>query len=170
MVKAASEFEPDIVALADRLREVPVGGVIKYAELDAVIGRDVRARRYLLMQARDRVEEETGALFQAVFNLGLKRLKVEAFPTIGQAGRKSIRSKAATATKRMQNGLAKANDVPDTVLRAVNREASVLGLIRFAARDRVVSKMLEGEPLSAPTPIARAAKDLMAAMGIKLED
>jgi hypothetical protein len=168
-IKAISEYEGDIVALANRLRELPIGGIVTYAELDAAIGRDSRARRYLLMSARDRVEAETGALFQAVFNTGLKRLEVESFPSIGQQSRKSIRTKARNASKRMANGLDRANDVPAETVRAINREQSVLGLVQFAVRDQTLSEMLGREPLHSPTPLATAAKALMAALGVKLE-
>lgn len=168
MVKAISEYEADIAAMASRLREAPIGEVVPYAELDAAIGRDCRARRYLLMAARDRVEREDGALFAAVFNSGLKRLPVEAYASVGQHSRKSIRSKARTASRRMTNGIEKANDVPAEVVRAVAKEQSVLGLIQFAARDKTLAKMLD-EPVSSPTPIAIAAQGLMKALGIKFE-
>lgn len=170
MVKAQSEFEGDIVALAERLRAVPVGEIVTYEQLDKVIGRDCRARRYLLMTARDRIEKDTGAIFAAVFNVGLKRLPVESYASIGQHSRKSIRAKASTASRRMANGLEKANDVPAEVLRAVGREQSVLGLIKFAARDRTMAKMLGEEPLTAPTPLAKAARSLLAALGGKTQE
>jgi hypothetical protein len=169
-MKAMSEYEGDIAALAARLREVPIGETVTYTDLDAAIGRDCRARRYLLMAARERVENETGALFQAVFNSGLKRLEASAFATIGQQSRKSIRTKARTASKRMANGLSRTNDAPAEVVRAVSREQSVLGLIQFAARDRTMSQMLNEPIITAPTPIARAARDLMAALGVKVPE
>ncbi len=169
-MKSLSEFEGDIVTLADRLREVPIDQIVTYEELDQVLGRDCRARRYLLMAARDRVESETGALFQAVFNRGLKRLPTEAFATIGQQARKGIRNKSRTATRRMANGLQHTNNAPAEVIRAVNRESSVLALIQFAARDKTVSQMLKDEPLTAPTPLGKAAQDLMAALGVKMEN
>jgi hypothetical protein len=169
-MRAISEYEADIVALAERLRAIPVGEVVSYAELDDVIGRSVRGHRYLLASARERVEREDGVIFQSVFNTGVKRLPVEAYATVGQQSRKTIRRKARHASKRMQNGLERANEAPAEVVRAVSREQSVLGLIQFAARDSTLKKMLDDEPLSAPTPLAKAAKDLMKALGVKVSD
>jgi hypothetical protein len=169
-MKAMSEFEGDIIALADLLRAVPIGGVVTYAQFDKSIGRSIRAQRYLLQAARTRVEKETGAIFQAVFNVGFKRLPIESYASIGQHSRKGIRRKARVASKRMQNGLDKANEVPADVLRAVSREQSVLGLIQFAARDTTLKKMLDDMPISAPTPLATAAKDLMRALGIEIDE
>ena len=167
-MKAVSEFEADIAALAERLRQVPIGEVVSYRDLDVAIGRPVRGHRYLLISARDRVEREDGAIFQSVFNTGIKRLPVESYATVGQHSRRTIRRKARTASRRMRNGLEKANDAPADVIRAVSREQSVLGLIEFAAKDKTLKKMLNDEPITAPTPLAMAAKDLMAALGIRI--
>jgi hypothetical protein len=55
-MRTLSEFEADIEALADRLRALPIGEIATYAELDQVLGRPVRAHRYLPVQARKRLE------------------------------------------------------------------------------------------------------------------
>jgi hypothetical protein len=170
MLKAISEFEGDIATLADQLRALPIDGVITYAQLDKAIGRPVRAQRFLLTAARERIEKESGALFGTVFKVGVKRLPVESYATVGQNARGTIRRKAGRASNRMQNGIEKANDVPAEVLRAVSREQSVLGLIQFATRDTTMARMLHDEPIMAPTPLAKAAKDLMKALGVRLPE
>jgi hypothetical protein len=170
LVKAISPFAGDIDALANRLRALSIGETITYSELDKVLGRPVLKQRYLLLRARARVEREDGALFATVFNVGVRRLPVQAFSTLGYQARSKIRRGARAASKRMAAGLEKANDVPAETMRAVAREQSVLGLIQFAARDRTVAKMLDDVPITSPTPVAQAAKFLMEALGVKMPE
>jgi len=169
-MKTISPFDGDIAALAERLRQTSIGETVTYESLDGALGRPVRAHRYLLLKARDRVEREDGALFVSVFRTGIKRLPVASYASVGKGTRKAIRRKAARASRRMANGLEHANEAPGEVVRAVLKEQSVLGLIQYASRDSTMKKMLNDEAITAPTPLAVAARGLMTALGVKIED
>lgn len=166
-MKPLSEFEADIAALAERFRQMPVGSTVTYEELDQVIGKPAKRHRYVLLRARDRVEKEDGSIFVTVFNVGVKRLAVEDYADVGSQARGAVRRKARRASQRMSNGLERANDVPGEVARAVGREQSILGLITLISTDKAMKKMLSDQTVTAPTPLGRAAADLMAALGIE---
>ena len=144
-MKAISEFEPDVQKLAECLREASISEIVTYERLDKVLGRSVQDNRYILVRARTTVEKEIGAVFGTVFRVGLKRMPVEDFPTVGQYSRRAIRRRARKASDRMANGLAKINDAPADIVRAVSREQSILGLIQYACRDSTMKRLLTDE-------------------------
>jgi len=166
-MKTISEFEPDILALVERLRSVPVGETVTYEDLDAVIGRPVRAQRWLMIKARDVLDGE-GHIFGTVARVGLKRLESSALPSLGQRARRGIRNRAKRVTARMASGMTRANDVDPETARKLMAEQSVLGLIEFACRDKSMSEAMSQTPLDKPVPLAIAAKGLLAALGVKV--
>ena len=164
MFRATSENEVDISRLVERLRAVPIGGTATHAELSAAIGRDIRPRRYLLMRALQRLNAEFGLVFESVRSLGYKRLPIDAVHTVGHRARRAIRRKAGTASKRMASALNKTNDAPPGTVLQVNRELSVLGLVRTMARDPIAGKAAEDATETAPAPIAMVAARLVKAL------
>lgn len=65
----------DAIIIARRLRQVGVGETITYADLTALIERDVRGEaRYCMTSAQRRVRREDGFLFAVVRTVGLRRL------------------------------------------------------------------------------------------------
>jgi hypothetical protein len=69
------EFSVDGQRLAMAMREVPVDGVISYADLSALISRNVqREGRSALMSARRQLQRDERMIFDAVKNVGIKRL------------------------------------------------------------------------------------------------
>lgn len=71
---AIPEITVDTELLHKELRKAEIGEVVTYEKLSAVIGRDVRTCRHLLYSARRKATREEGFLFEAVTDVGLKRL------------------------------------------------------------------------------------------------
>ena len=101
---------------------------------------------------------------KSVRSLGYKRLPIDAVHTVGHRARRAIRRKAGTACKRMASALNKTNDAPPWTVLQVNREISVLGLVRAMARDPIAGKAAEDATETAPAPIAMVAARLVKAL------
>jgi len=72
---ARFERSPDTDLLMSALRKVEVGQTATYPELSAVISRDVqRLARSNLQSARKALEAQDGIVFEAVHNVGMRRL------------------------------------------------------------------------------------------------
>jgi hypothetical protein len=162
--KAVSENTADVERLVERLRAASIGETIPFADLDSVIGRSVQKRRYLLVRAMDRLNAETGAVFESVFGEGYRRVEIEKVPNVGLYARKRIRRIARRGVKRMSNAMAKANDLPSPVALSINREIAVLGVIQSLSRDSMAGKVRSDASATSPTPQAIVARRLMEAL------
>lgn len=163
MTMNSFEISPDTRALAERLAAVPYGGLVTLAELSGVIGRDIRLCRYLVYSAFRLARKETGAVFGAVRGEGYQRLTIEQLPAVGSTARKRIRGTARRASKSINAGLARANDVPNEVLLKANAELSMLGLVEHATRDAHIKP--DATMAASPQPVAVAARALIERLG-----
>lgn len=76
--KPRFQVNVDVQILADLLKTKSVGEVATYEELSKAIGRNVQGRaRYLLAAAKRRLLRDHRMVFDAVTNVGLKRLSDE---------------------------------------------------------------------------------------------
>lgn len=101
MTSPIPQISLDAQILRDRLKKAKVGDVVTYEELTQEVGRDVRGRaKAALYTARNHALKHAGMVFQAVENVGLKRLSdVEIVESVG-GDLKLIRRKARkSATK-----------------------------------------------------------------------
>jgi len=133
MLKSNPENAADVEALTAALAELPVGETLAYEAMTETIGRDIRAHRYLLLSARDKAEEQTGALFDTVHNVGVKRLASSDMPDVGLATVKRIRRAAKRGVARL--GSVRANDMP---------KADADRLIAFRSQLGAISLMADG--------------------------
>jgi len=97
---ARFEESPVRRIVADRLRGVPTGGIIPYSELSALAGGDAqRDARHLIASARSLLLKER-ILFDAVTNVGLKRLNdigaLDATESHLQRGRRAVQRAGKT--------------------------------------------------------------------------
>jgi flagellar biosynthesis component FlhA len=67
------QLSADSAAIVKAIEEMPVGGVITYAQLSAVIGRDIRHFRGSLESARKSVQRDKGMVFDVIRKEGIKR-------------------------------------------------------------------------------------------------
>jgi hypothetical protein len=155
----STEISPDVAALVEQLRAVPLGGTIHYAQLSAAIGRDVRRHRHLIDSARHIAERDHGAVFGNEINVGYTRLTVEQFPDLGSTARRRIRRASRKARKTLNYAGASVNDVPPSVQRKLNAEVSVLGLLEHLAADKLAAPA-ETHAVR-PEPIAAVGRRLL---------
>lgn len=165
MFTPTSENSADVTRLRDRLAEVPIGETITFAELEAVTGRDVSdKRRYLLVRAMDRLNTETGAVFENVFGIGYQRVPIDEVPNTGGQARRRIRKIAARCAKRLANAASRSNDVPAPVMLKIMQEQSVLGVLQSISRDGTAAKAATDATETSPAPIALVARRLVEAL------
>jgi hypothetical protein len=164
MFVSTPENDGDVLALKALLAAAPIGGTVAYAEMTKAIGRAIEPRRYLLKRAADLLNAETGAVFENVRRVGYKRLEIGSVATIGANARRSIGRKAARASKRLARAASRANDVPQHVALDINRELSMLGLLKTAASTKVSVEVGKDMTPAAPMPIAKVAERLIAAL------
>jgi hypothetical protein len=127
--KSIPELSVDARILYDRLRKATTGEVIEYSELSALIGRDVRAVRYLLATAIKMAEREDAITFGAVHGIGIKRLDNAGILAVSESNIEAIGRKARRTDRKLGNcdydSLAEVDKVRHNVMRAVVNAAAV---------------------------------------------
>lgn len=150
------ETELEIDAIARVLIELPIRQVATYDALSEAVGYDVRAKRFALMKARNRVEAQTGLRFSTVHGEGVKKLDAAAVAGIGADARKAIARKAKTQSARL-TGL-RYNDIDPKAQQRIDVERSLLGAISAAAKTPV--ERIEGAVSTGPV-VASKVFDLL---------
>lgn len=115
------------LALMDRLREVPIGGIVEYDDLTAVIGERIQDNRHYLYSALKGLQSE-GVAFGTVRTVGLRRLQSHEVPTIGDHALVGIRRTSKRARNRMRV-IERMNDVSNATRIRINATSSLLGVI-----------------------------------------
>ena len=96
------EIATDIEALSNFLAGLSSGATAEYSAMSAVLGRDVLGRgRYVLDRAVALAEEKTGALFENVRMVGIKRLAPTEATQVGKAVIAKIRRTASRGSERL---------------------------------------------------------------------
>lgn len=155
--------ETDIVALVAALAETAIGSTIEYHALSKTIGADVRLRRHLLRSAIRRLNDDQGAIFANVKNVGYKRLAAAETGLIGSNARRKMRHTARNASKTMANSLNRANDLPADVQRKVVAEIATMSMIAHLTKEAVVKAQTNHDK---PPPLAESLRGVMAHIGI----
>lgn len=135
------EASVDSRLLYKRLAELAPGQIITYAELSAIIGRDVQgdARSYL-NTARRMVEREDGKAFGCIINEGLKCLIDKEIIVSGSNAVTRIRKFSKRAARRF-TCIADMASLPNEERIKMNATASILGAIAFIGKASNVSKI-----------------------------
>lgn len=77
------DIAKDWQVLAGRLRRMEPDEIVRYDELNALIGGDVRAgARHSLVKAREVVEREAGVIFRSVLATGIRRIPANEVGTV----------------------------------------------------------------------------------------
>lgn len=136
------EMRLETQLLAKRLRELPEGETITYADLSALAGVNVQnGARGLLMTAIRIVEKELKARFGTVRTVGIKRLPPDAWSGALSADRDHVRRASSRAFKRSLR--IDWDRVPEEHRAAINGERTVLHFIAQAATDKKVARLTE---------------------------
>jgi len=138
--------------LADLFAACPVDATVSYGDMEQELGFDVRNRyRHLIYAALKLVSKENGALFVGVNRVGYRRLPASELHVVGHASRKSIRRKAARASRAIGRGVSASNSISNSARIKAMSEIAALGIIQHVARDATV-KVIK----SAHRPISTA--------------
>lgn len=157
-----SETAPEVRALADLFLAAPVGGVVKFEDMEKALGRGLNSFRHLIPRARVVASKEAGALFESVRTLGYRRLPASDAHRLGQHARRRIRRTARKAAGQIVSAVVKANDMPADAARAAYREVSVLNLISHLSQEKA---MPEPPKDAKPEPLAITARKMLERMG-----
>ena len=143
------ERQVEIKQLADMLADVPVRGIVTYAQLSDAAGHSVQDRPFALMKARNKAEKESGMRFETVRDIGIKKLDGESVHGIGIAARKHIERHAKRQSKRLA-GL-KYNDIGKERQARIDVERSLLGAVASmaAAKPEKLEKHAQTGPMVA---------------------
>ena len=132
--KSNPENAADIQAMASALSKASIGETITYKALSEAIGRDVRTRHWLLAAARNQVEAETGALYETIRDVGVKRLSSEAVSDVGLQVIQKVRRTAKRGIKRLSH--VRTNDLTQDEANKLIAHRSQLGAISLVADGR----------------------------------
>jgi hypothetical protein len=102
-MKPIAEMSSDTRAVYDRLKKTEVGGIVTYAELDAMTMRKTQGKDRFVVSTAVRNSLRDGMVFAAVRNVGVKRLADteivstahETLPRIRRAARRASRKLTA---------------------------------------------------------------------------
>lgn len=134
--RTIAEISIDSRILYDRLSKMDIGESISYAELSALIGKDVqREARGNLNTARNQARREHGMVFGAIIGVGLKRLKDEEI--VGE-GLKTVKA-IGRASRRAMGKLVCVQDfdaMPTQAQTKHNTMLSILGVMNAMARPK----------------------------------
>ncbi|HVM95311.1 MAG TPA: hypothetical protein VMT89_02925 [Candidatus Acidoferrales bacterium] len=153
--KAIPEMSLDARMLADALRKVPKGAIIRYAVLNEIIGRDVQSTgRGVLDTARRRVLHDEGIVTEAVVNEGIKvLLDVEVVGATGESARRRIRRMTRTAVRKLTSVVYDA--LPNELKRKHNTEVSLLSVLAHVSTEQSAKKLEQRVPDAEPLPLAK---------------
>jgi hypothetical protein len=148
---------PETDLLIARLRDVPLGQEIGYADLSRVIGRDVRtAARPRLTSAREIALRDHGVCFFAIRGVGLRRITVQELPQVGAHARGRAKSAVRGGLKTISAVMGVSNGVEPETMRKVASERAALGLLAEVASDSAQAAF-DTDKAAMPPAIAGAA-------------
>jgi hypothetical protein len=162
-MKLDLSLSPDTRILADALSAVSYGQEISYAELSALIGRDVtHAARSNLTGALRIVLRDDGAAFQSIRGVGYRRLPPDDAHEIGSSARRKARRLSNRAVQGMVAVAKSTNGLSPDAQKRLATEISTLGLLAELSRDTTVAAQAQqADPVSP----ARAAQAFLRHIG-----
>ncbi len=154
MAKAIPELSVDTQVLERRLLTLDVGAVASYAELSALIQRNVQnGARHVLASAVRRLLSEHGRVIACVRNEGVKRLDDLGIVSTGASAIKHIHRASKKATKKLA-AVQDYEQLPKEVQARVNVQRAMLGVLAQTTREPQLKRLETkvGESL-APTAL-----------------
>ena len=153
------DVSAETLAVAERLRETPIGATVTWDELSAVIGRDARAHRYFVTSARRALVRDDGIVFASERGIGYRRLAAEDVHKVGAHYRRKISRASARAARTITSALRPANGLSEDSTRQALREVSTLRLLEHLASEPAQSPVSEAP--TKPEPVALTARRMM---------
>ncbi|MEC9268527.1 MAG: hypothetical protein VX464_20880 [Pseudomonadota bacterium] len=135
MIKNTSpENAADIETMVGVLEKASIGETVNYGAMDAALGRPSRNTHWLIRKAIRQVEKDTGAIFEIVRGVGIKRLPSSDIPSVGTAAIRKIRRASKRAVARLQ--CVRVNDLGHDEAKQVIAQRAQLATISFMADGR----------------------------------
>lgn len=133
-------------ALADALIACPVGETITYSQLTAVTGNPAQEHFHLVHRAMRLTNEETGAFFRNVPQVGYLRLANSLAASNGMRGLERMRRITVRENFILSNIVSKANDLSNAEALQIFSVQAQLGLIQHLTYARNMKQAPEGQP------------------------
>jgi hypothetical protein len=150
--KAIPELSNDVRVLVTKLIEIQPGATISYAELTKLIARDVQsAARHLLVSARRVVQRRHGLVFEAVMNIGLKRLDTAGLAAAAPSYVARTHRMARRGTAKLL--CAKPDELPEADRSRLYAHTAALGVIADITKPKKLA-LLEGRAAQSAVPLA----------------
>lgn len=145
----------DSKALAQELAKAATGDVMTYADLSAIVGRDVQeAARSALNTARHVVQREHRIVFDVVIGVGLRRLESSEIVDLSDKARDRTRSIARRISKKLT--CVEYDELPREKQTKHNAALSMFGLMKELASDGA-QKRIEHKVENAALPSMKTA-------------
>jgi hypothetical protein len=149
----------EVRRLADRFAEVSPGETITHKQMSSVVGRDVLSARNLITQARKLAMAESNIVFDSVRTVGIRRLRADEIPHVGEKHQRRIRRTADAGITIISHGMRGANDMSAEAKREALRQQSVLGTVKHLTYKR--NQPVIGEDASEPLSAEDVARQFM---------
>jgi len=130
---SAPETYIEVKVLVEKLKEIPLGGTVSYADLSNAIGRDVqKSGRLPLVKAREIVEKESGTRFGTVHRVGVKRLEYKDMPGVASKGQSTVLRHTRRTIRKISN--LSYNDMDEKTTNELRIAKSHLGAIALVCK------------------------------------
>jgi hypothetical protein len=118
--------ETEATKILELLRECPIGEIVTYKDMNAVIGRDIKKNRYAWLRANRLFNEECGAIFVSVRGEGYRRIRDDEAPIIVAPVLHRQRRSLHRLQKTLKNTYEKSNSLSDEDRRGITRQRTHL--------------------------------------------
>ena len=148
--------------LADLLTATPLGELVTYQQMSALLGFDVKRRRWLTIRARDIANGEAGAVYVSERNVGYRRLPNREGHALGAVARTRQRKIARRSAKHMTNAMLYANDATDDDRREFHTEIAAQRLLEHFTLRRNLPRVAASEPIPTADGVRRSVDAVIA--------
>lgn len=139
-MKSIPELSVDSRLLHQALEKVPQGSTITYAELSALIGRDVQGAAYgNLTTARNKARKAM-CVFEAVINVGLKRLTDAEIPSLCDKMTDGFHRESGRTIKKL-GCILDFESLPRDVQTKQNTALSMAGMLHHVTKPSQIAKV-----------------------------
>lgn len=140
--EAASRFSYDVRQLVEAGLQVKVNHVWHYADMQALLGRDLTGNDAALQTAIRRLSRDHACEFKNIRRVGYVRLDDEGIVSEAPGDRLKIGRKIKRASQRSTN-IRDWENLTDSLKREVDAHRSILGLMRSILRPASVRRVRE---------------------------
>jgi hypothetical protein len=144
----------EVLAVAELSIATSIDQIVRYDDMNAAAGCNIREKRWIILQAKALVNREHGIVLSPKRGIGYRHLDLgSGVKHAGENAMKRTRNAVKNGRNTLGNALGRANDIAPSELRHAYQRFANLGLIEHLSQDKVVRAMPDRPP-------KRAAVDL----------